>query len=621
MGPVAVSIVALLAGAAFARGVGANRGWRDAADAFAIVAVGGLMVVHVLPRALDVGSLVAALAFITGLIAPVLAARLSVRDQGVSSATFVLLLLGTAIHGVLDGVGLASHEHTPATVSALAIGVVIHRFPVGIAAVTVAQPRLGTRRTLAWLATLFAATALGMESAQTTWLGSSSTALECANALVAGTLLHVLAHVGRRHTVHGRRSLVTPSGAAGVLALALVFALVITERGAEEASAVALFVDRLTALFVDSAAPLLFAFLIVGLIHALYGAATPRFDATWLKKPSLQALAGASFGLPFPLCSCSVVPLYRGLIARGVPLPAALAFLVAAPEIGAPAMLVSFALLGAELTLARVVAAFFLAFFVGWIVSRVRDTARQAVSQVTAVLPKAALADRLRRGLRLGFVETVDHTGPWIVLGLVVGALIEPLLDPTQLSTLPLFVDVPILALVGVPLYVCASGSTPFAAVLLAKGISSGAVVAFLLTGPATNLTTIGVLSRLHGKRLAATFAVSMFFFATLLGVLITFALGSDVGMLTAVVDDHAHSALEVVAALMVALLLLLSLLRLGVDGLLHQLIGDHEHVHDADGRCLDPDCDSHTKGPHVKAPFTRRARRVHVLERPIGDR
>src|SRR5690606_17885966 len=83
---------------------------------------------------------------------------------------------------------------------------------------------------------------------------------------------------------------------------------------------------------------------------------------------------------------------------------------------------------------------------------------------------------------------------------------IEPLLDPAWLAALPGGADVALFALLGMPAYVCASGATPFVAVLIHKGVSPGAALAFLLTGPATNVTTFGVLARLHGRRIAALF-------------------------------------------------------------------------------------------------------------------
>ena len=51
----------------------------------------------------------------------------------------------------------------------------------------------------------------------------------------------------------------------------------------------------------------------------------------------------------------------------------------------------------------------------------------------------------------------------------------------------------------SVPLYMCASASTPIAAALIVKGISPGAAIVFLLAGPATNVTTIVMLTRQFG--------------------------------------------------------------------------------------------------------------------------
>ena len=62
---------------------------------------------------------------------------------------------------------------------------------------------------------------------------------------------------------------------------------------------------------------------------------------------------------------------------------------------------------------------------------------------------------------------------------------------------------------------------------LLLAGVSPGAALAFLLTGPATNLTTVGILSNLHGRRVALTFAISMIAIAVGLGYVVNLALPS----------------------------------------------------------------------------------------------
>src|SRR5690606_31986869 len=72
-----------------------------------------------------------------------------------------------------------------------------------------------------------------------------------------------------------------------------------------------------------------------------------------------------------------------------------------------------------------------------------------------------AFAKRLWGGLRYGFVEVVDHTGPWIIVGVVVASLIGPMLGGSWLLGLPWGVDVVLFTLIGMPTYVCASGATP----------------------------------------------------------------------------------------------------------------------------------------------------------------
>ena len=102
---------------------------------------------------------------------------------------------------------------------------------------------------------------------------------------------------------------------------------------------------------------------------------------------------------------------------------------------------------------------------------------------------------------RTGFVDVLDETGPWIVFGLAVAALMATELDPDGLASLPNSIQLPLFALIGLPVYVCASGATPLVAVLIALGVSPGAALVFLLTGPAMNVTTFGVLTKLHGRR------------------------------------------------------------------------------------------------------------------------
>lgn len=71
---------------------------------------------------------------------------------------------------------------------------------------------------------------------------------------------------------------------------------------------------------------------------------------------------------------------------------------------------------------------------------------------------------------------------------------------------------------VGIPLYICASASTPVAAALVLKGLSPGAALVFLLAGPATNAATITVVLRYFGKMATLIYLASIAFCSLLLG-------------------------------------------------------------------------------------------------------
>ncbi|MDX1997105.1 MAG: SO_0444 family Cu/Zn efflux transporter [Thermoanaerobaculia bacterium] len=103
--------------------------------------------------------------------------------------------------------------------------------------------------------------------------------------------------------------------------------------------------------------------------------------------------------------------------------------------------------------------------------------------------------------LRYGFVELADDVLFWLVLGVVAAGAMSillptggPILGSGLLTMLVMLV-------VGIPMYICASASTPVAAALIAKGVSPGAALVLLLSGPATNLATIFTLGRHFGAR------------------------------------------------------------------------------------------------------------------------
>ena len=587
------SIGALLVGPLAARMLRARRGALVCLDGFVLVGLLVLLGFEVLPEALAEAGGYAAVAVAAGFVLPALAERRLTRFK--LSPMLVLALAGLAVHGLLDGAALEAadhhhHGHGHNEVM-LAFAVVLHRLPMGLFVWWTVAPY---SRRGAWLVLGIeaGATAVGFIGAGPLLEVLPQTGLAVFQALVAGSLVHVIVEHGPVIPDGPKERMLAGVGAtiAGVILVALAASDPGMTRIDYELDAERAFL----ALALESAPALLIAFALAGMATALVG---PR-SARWLRRggSGTQALKGVAFGLPLPICSCGVLPMYQSLLRAGVPTAAGMGFLIATPEIGIDAILLSVPLLGPEMAALRVAAAAVVAIAVGALVGRSLRVA--APSEVGASASTAPLSVRIREGLRYGLVELVDHVGPWIVVGLGIAALIEPMLDASYLAGMNRVLTVPVMALIGIPLYVCASGATPLVAVLMHKGLGAGAAIAFLLTGPATNITTFGVLRRLHGRRAALAFGIGVAGLACLIGWIVDAFVELPPLDLHDVAAEGA-SPVEVVALVLLGLVFLASLLRQGPRGVLAQVLRPHDENHHGHDHGHDHGHHDHGHGHH----------------------
>ena len=563
--PLLLSLFTLLAGPLLFRLSRGSKMALASLDGLVRVAVGGLLLLHVLPQAWAEAGLLAFPALLFGIFLPGLLDRSLHDHQGQARrAETALALLGLGLHAFLDGAALTSS-------SVLASAIILHRLPVGLAVWWLVQPAFGNRPALYSLLGMATLTTIGAWTGQSLLASAPPEALGFFQALMAGALLHVVIghprQLDQEVTASAERALSALGGLTGVAILLAHEEVPLHADGFYGLG------HTFFLLFSESAPALLAAFFTVAFVKAL-------FPASWVSffrggNTLTQSLKGTAAGLPVPICSCGVVPLYRGMVEAGTPGPAALAFLVATPELGWASMILSFGLLGTEMTLIRVGGAALLALSIGVILgSKIKP--RQLTPTTQELRPP--LSRRLYDGLRYGFGQLADSTGPWILLGLLIAAMMEPVLDSGWLASLPLGTDVLAAALIGLPLYVCASGSTPLVAMLLLKGLSPGAALAFLLTGPATNLTTFGILASLHPKKIAVAFSILMPLGAIGLGLAVNFWLGAHFQPLP-FSDAHHGDDLppwKWAATTGLALVFLSSLFRLGVPGILAKIVDPH---------------------------------------------
>ncbi len=273
----------------------------------------------------------------------------------------------------------------------------------------------------------------------------------------------------------------------------------------------------------------------------------------------------AALGAPLPLCSCGVIPAALGLRRAGASKSATTSFLVSTPETGVDSVFITYALMGPFMAVVRPVAALFSALTAGSLVNWFDNEAPVTPSATTntkkghsqADIPlsccdQTASADTSHThqaqrekpfqeskacqtvplvsaqaeppaccasdetdshaesgfwrkawdGVHYAFTDLLDNIAGWLFIGIIFAAAVKAFVPDgflTQWGSGWLAMLVMLAA--GIPMYVCASASTPIATGFLLAGVSPGAVLVYLLAGPATNMATLGVINKEMGRR------------------------------------------------------------------------------------------------------------------------
>lgn len=284
------------------------------------------------------------------------------------------------------------------------------------------------------------------------------------------------------------------------------------------------------ALFVDAALYFAFGLLIAGLLHGFVKTET---IARHLGANRLWAVVKAALmGVPLPLCSCGVLPAAIGLRKAGASKAATVSFLISTPESGVDSIAVTYALIDPLMAIIRPIAAFLTALVAGLaeilvgrettdtpiISSRTTTTAAPACCHTTV----PTVRQRLRSGLRYAFVDLLADITPTYLLGIGLGGLISYLIPTSMVEQYfgQGWSAMLMMLVVGIPMYICASASTPIAAALIMKGMSPGTALVFLLAGPATNITALPVIAKSLGWRSVAIYLGAIAGCALLFGFL-----------------------------------------------------------------------------------------------------
>jgi len=128
---------------------------------------------------------------------------------------------------------------------------------------------------------------------------------------------------------------------------------------------------------------------------------------------------------------------------------------------------------------------------------------------------------KLQKAVAFSCTKLLSDTAVWLLIGLGFAAIVQTYVPVSFFSQWGSgILAMVVVILVSIPMYVCATASTPIAAGLLLSGVSPGAVLVFMLAGPATNIATLGVVASELGKRAVASYLTGVIGVAIIFGFL-----------------------------------------------------------------------------------------------------
>jgi len=301
---------------------------------------------------------------------------------------------------------------------------------------------------------------------------------------------------------------------------------------------------------------LLFGFFVAGLLSVLV---SQQLVERHLGGGGLWPLLKASiFGVPLPLCSCGVIPVSMSLHKHGASKGSTIAFLLSTPQTGVDSIFVTLSLLGPVFAVFRPVAALITGLVGGTLVDVFEQggkAPRSPAEKCTDECCSTEKTSRVIKGLKYGFVTLPRDIGKAMLLGLAIAAFISALVPDgyfaEKLGT-GIFAMV-VMMFLGIPIYVCATASVPVAAALILKGLTPGAALVFLMTGPATNAASFITIWKALGRTTAIIYLATVAGCALLGGILLDLlATGADIE-----ISAHPHWMLPAVVKYASAVVLL----------------------------------------------------------------
>lgn len=266
----------------------------------------------------------------------------------------------------------------------------------------------------------------------------------------------------------------------------------------------------------------------------------------------------AGLGAITPFCSCSTIPMLKGLIRARAGFGPTMVFLFTSPLLNPVVVVLLFATFGSVLASIYVMVALLVSLGAGWLLQslhfdryvRAQPMGKQSLCGVSAgavasavvsegcnatkktattesTNPSQLMASAMGETTATATTKAVQHGKyhglwaetwedftqllPYLFFGVLTGSVIYGFMPIGVLERYagpenPL--AIPIAAIIGIPLYIRAEAIIPLAAGLMSKGAGAGTVLALIIGSAGASLTELILLRALFTARLIAVFVV-----------------------------------------------------------------------------------------------------------------
>lgn len=244
----------------------------------------------------------------------------------------------------------------------------------------------------------------------------------------------------------------------------------------------------------------------------------------WVSKREIISIITATvLGILSPLCTYGTVPVLITLYNAGISIAPLISFLAASSMMNPQLFIMTCGGLGVEIALIQLLCVFVFGLVIGFVTMLIPEKfiIRKKLFEMES------LENRVKKTFTLKLYavnvgKNLLFVGKMMLIGILIASLVELMpvnLWMDKIDTASPF-GIVIAAVAGIPIYACGGGVIPMISSLMSQGMSRGSAIAFLISGPATRITSLAAIAVILNKRFILLYVVILLIYAVAVGMI-----------------------------------------------------------------------------------------------------